>query len=71
MTAAKALEYRIIQNVLARQAGGRGYPHSPVVERILGVCAATVGLFVVASFFPELAVAIIASCAVAALAVGE
>lgn len=61
MTAAKALEYRITQHLLTRTGQGEERcMEARWADRLIGVLAATAGLFLVGSFMQELVWALLA-----------
>lgn len=70
MTNARAIEYRITQQLLQRQhsAGQLGSRYGSWVERAISVAAVTVGLFVVGSYLQELLWALLAGGAIVSMA---
>jgi len=54
MTAARALEYHIVQQALQRRAAVEVQDMPPVAERLIAVLAATAGVFLLGSVLQEL-----------------
>jgi hypothetical protein len=54
MTAAKATEYRIIQQLLQRQEGGEPASMSLLAERLIAILATTAGVFLLGAYLQEL-----------------
>lgn len=71
MTVAKAIEYRIIRQLTARplaSAPPEGLRQGVWIDRLIGVLAATAGLFVLGAVLQELLWVAIAAALIVALA---
>ena len=67
MTAAKATEYRIIQQLLHRKDDDREASASAFADRLIAVLAATAGMFLLGAWLQELLWVVIGSATVATL----
>ncbi|MDX1733756.1 MAG: hypothetical protein R3228_05285 [Halioglobus sp.] len=66
MTVAKAIEYRIIRQLLAREPAEQA-PPGPWLDRLIAVLAVTAALLTLGAYLPELVLALLAGSTVAAL----
>ena len=61
MTAAKAIEYRIIRKVVERGAGPEPAGRTGLAERLIAILAVTAGVFLLAGVLQELLSAVLAA----------
>lgn len=61
MTYARAIEYRITRNLLARRSGPVASPETHLAERLIAIGAVTTALLLGGSYLPELVTAAIAA----------
>ena len=61
MTLARAVEYRITQDLLARRSERDDHRHSRLAERLISIGAVTAALLLGGSYLPELVAAAIAA----------
>jgi hypothetical protein len=71
MTSARAVEYRITQQLLRSRERARGTPHHRVVERLIALAATGVALAVLGAAAPELLWAFGACAVVVALGIRD
>jgi hypothetical protein len=71
MTAAKSLEYRITQQLLARRQGRQKPPPRTLAARVINVAAVTAGLVLLGSYLQSFLWVVLAASTVLVLGISE